>query len=224
MSPSSFYDDLRPGFGGKCWQVHKFGGTSVADANCFIQVAEIIEDQIDTDTDVVHYYGDLNSQTNLAVVLSAMGGKPKVTDLLLDAVRFASLREHDKVDAQLNIVREKHRECLEVLFQQDYEEQERLIQVIEGGLHDIRDILKTVSLMKWKAERISGKSTNELIFERSCTQLILTLLLSTHLIFRGCLWLRGVMVISNSYVSASKAVQPTYGRQMRIIDRRLYPS
>ena len=159
MSPSSFYDDLRPSFGGKCWQVHKFGGTSVADAKCFIQVAEIIEDQIDIDIDV-HCYGDLNSQTNLAVVLSAMGGKPKVTDLLLGAVRFASLREHDKVDAQLNIVREKHRECLEVLFQQDYEEQERLIQVIEGGLHDIRDILKTVSLMKWNAARISGKSTN----------------------------------------------------------------
>ena len=157
MSPSSFYDDLRPGFGGKCWQVHKFGGTSVADANCFIQVAEIIEDQIDIDIDV-HCYGDLNSQTNLAVVLSAMGGKPKVTDLLLDAVHFASLREHDKVDAQLNIVREKHRECLEILFHQDYEEQKRLIQVIEGGLHDIRDILKTVSLMKWQAERISGKS------------------------------------------------------------------
>ena len=77
MSPSSFYDDLHPGFGGKCWQVHKFGGTSVADAKCFIQVAEIIEDQIDIDTDVVHY-GDLNSQTNLAVSSRPWGGNRRL--------------------------------------------------------------------------------------------------------------------------------------------------
>ena len=88
---------------------------------------------------------------------SAMGGKPKVTDLLLEAVRHASMREHDKVDKQLDIVLEKHSECLKFLFHQEYAEQERLIKIIKGGLNDIRDILKTVSLMKWQAERISGE-------------------------------------------------------------------
>mmetsp|Transcript_24691 Transcript_24691/g.38789 ORF Transcript_24691/g.38789 Transcript_24691/m.38789 type:complete len:985 (+) Transcript_24691:25-2979(+) len=147
---SSFYDELLPGFASKCWQVHKFGGTSVADANCFLQVAHIIEDQLDVNNDVIG-----PDAKHLAVVLSAMGGKPKVTDLLLEAVRHASMREHDKVDKQLDIVLEKHSECLKFLFHQEYAEQERLIKIIKGGLNDIRDILKTVSLMKWQAERIS---------------------------------------------------------------------
>ena len=86
-----------------------------------------------------------------------MGGKPKVTDLLLEAVRHASMREHDKVEDQLDMVLEKHSGCLKILFHQEYAEQERLMKVIEGGLNDIRDILKTVSLMKWRAERISGE-------------------------------------------------------------------
>ena len=148
----SFYDELLPGFASKCWQVHKFGGTSVADANCFLQVAHIIEDQLDINNDVLG-----PDAKHLAVVVSAMGGKPKVTDLLLGAVRHASTREHEKVDEQLDIVLEKHRECLNILFRQEYAEQERLIEIIKGGLNDIRDILKTVSLMKWQAERISGE-------------------------------------------------------------------
>lgn len=86
-----------------------------------------------------------------------MGGKPKVTDLLLEAVRHASMREHDKANDQLDIVLEKHNECLKALFFEEYDEQERLIKIIKGGLNDIRDVLKTVSLMKWQAERISGE-------------------------------------------------------------------
>lgn len=62
---SSFYDELLPGFASKCWQVHKFGGTSVADANCFLQVAHIIEDQLDVNNDVIG-----PDAKHLAVVLS----------------------------------------------------------------------------------------------------------------------------------------------------------
>lgn len=113
----------------------------------------IIEDQLDVADD-----DDTGESKNLAVIVSAMGGKPKVTDLLLGAVRYASIREREKVAGQLNVVREKHRTCLEVLFCQDCNgEKERLMGVIEGGLDDIRDILKTVSIMKWQAERISGE-------------------------------------------------------------------
>ena len=63
MSP--FYDEVTPGFASRCWTVHKFGGTSVADANCFLQVAQIIEDQIDIHEDVIG-----PNPTNLAVVVS----------------------------------------------------------------------------------------------------------------------------------------------------------
>ena len=146
----SFYDELIPGFGGRCWQVHKFGGTSVANANCFLQVAKILEDQLDIPA-------ESSATKHLAVVVSAMGGRPKVTDLLLDAVRHSSTREHDRAEEALGVVLEKHRECLDVLFRHEEcdGERERLLDIIEGGLNDIRDILKTVSLMKWQAERIS---------------------------------------------------------------------
>jgi aspartokinase/homoserine dehydrogenase 1 len=174
---SSFYDELLPGFASKCWQVHKFGGTSVANADCFLQVAHIIEDQLDINNDVLgpnsknlavvvsgkfimnsykmRQYLQIIKLTTFARSHSAMGGKPKVTDLLLEAVRHASMREHDKVKEQLDIVLEKHCVCLKNLFREEYDEQERLMNIIEGGLNDIRDILKTVSLMKWRAERIS---------------------------------------------------------------------
>ncbi len=62
---SSFYDELLSGFASKCWQVHKFGGTSVADATCFLQVAHIIEDQLDVNNDVIG-----PNAKHLAVVLS----------------------------------------------------------------------------------------------------------------------------------------------------------
>src|ERR1700731_1177630 len=53
------------------WVVHKFGGSSVADAACFRQVAEIVE---------------ASSNPREAIVLSACRG---VTDSLLELVRLA---------------------------------------------------------------------------------------------------------------------------------------
>ncbi len=53
------------------WVVHKFGGSSVADAGCFLRVADIIESQ---------------PRQRLAVVLSACRG---VTDGLLNLVAAA---------------------------------------------------------------------------------------------------------------------------------------
>ena len=52
----------------KAWIVHKFGGTSVADAACFVRVAEIVEARADA---------------RQAVVVSACRG---VTDALLGVV------------------------------------------------------------------------------------------------------------------------------------------
>ena len=89
------------------------------------------------------------------VVISAMGGNPKVTDLLLSAVQHASTREHDKMEEVLEVVLDKHKECIITLFSDDCCEQERLLSIIEGDLKEIRDILKTVSIMKWNPERIS---------------------------------------------------------------------
>ena len=59
----------------RTWKIHKFGGSSLADASCFRRVADIVERQTDT---------------KLGIVVSAMRG---VTDRLLNLVNLAVLGE-----------------------------------------------------------------------------------------------------------------------------------
>jgi aspartokinase/homoserine dehydrogenase 1 len=138
----------RIGFGGLHWLVHKFGGTSVANADCYLTVADILEKQLPED-DI------LADKVNLAIVVSAMGGKPKTTDLLLTSVSAAAERDVAAMDQALHLVLEKHDKCVKELFVNEKEEQERLMKIIHKDIRDIRDILKTVSLMKWQAQRIA---------------------------------------------------------------------
>lgn len=168
-------EENRKGFDGKIWQVHKFGGTSVADAACFLKVASIIEEQIgiynpENENDDKKIVPPVSEPScNLAVVLSAMGGKPKVTDLLLQSVTAAANRDESEVDGCLQFIKEKHNKCLQSLFfgqestqynitpnsMDPVETVDKLKAIIENDLNDIRDILKTVALMKWQAKRIS---------------------------------------------------------------------
>src|SRR5262245_42471115 len=83
--------------GSSAWVVHKFGGTSVYDAQCFARVADIIESQ---------------PQARLAVVLSAAKG---VTDVLLGLVDLAE-RQDPAVAAQLLALRERHQIIAETLL------------------------------------------------------------------------------------------------------------
>ena len=79
------------------WVVHKFGGTSVYDAQCFTKVADIIEAQ---------------PGRRVAVVLSAAKG---VTDVLLGLVDLAE-RQDPAVASQLQALRERHRVIAEALL------------------------------------------------------------------------------------------------------------
>ena len=79
------------------WRVHKFGGSSVADAACMQRVARILEDE---------------TPPRLAVVLSACRG---VTDALLGLVASAE-REDAGVDAQLASIRQRHVVIAETLL------------------------------------------------------------------------------------------------------------
>lgn len=185
-------DTFHTGFAGLPWLVHKFGGTSLATADCFLIVAEILEKQlgimsdvdadVDASTDVSQLLaakqsdaqlppiGNVNrnvsagSGIRLAAVVSAMGGKPKTTDLLLDSIKAAAERNQEQVEEKLSYILHKHTTCLGSLFPGDNDndndnhdniERNRLLQVIRKDIEDIRDILKTVALMKWQAERIS---------------------------------------------------------------------
>ena len=137
------------GFAGQQWEVHKFGGTSVQDAECYRSSAKIVEEQMG----ITSGHPTPTSDLKIAVVVSAMGGKPKTTDLLLSTVEAAAVRDSDKVEAAIATIIEKHFTCLEALFSE--ETQLRIKQHIQKDLDDIRDILKTVALMKWQAARIS---------------------------------------------------------------------
>ena len=155
---------IHVGFADRVWYVHKFGGTSVANATCFRTVANILYDQLSSPSSSSK--DDTATETtdpNLAVVVSAMGGKPKTTDLLLRAVENAAARV-DVTDA-LEAIRVQHGTCLRGLFPPDADDEQgggeqdqernRLHDIIERDLRDIVDILKTVSLMKWNASRIA---------------------------------------------------------------------
>lgn len=143
-------------FSGKDFKVHKFGGTSVASAECFLRVASIIEHAIGVDDPTTNNNKNGNNGCpNLAIVASAMGGKPKTTDLLLSTVEAAAARDDGAVEMAMETIMDKHSTCLDELFAELPEEKERLLSLVSQDLTDIKDILKTVSLMKWKADRIS---------------------------------------------------------------------
>ena len=155
-------DQTWTGFAEKTWQVHKFGGTSVANAECYRSAAKIVEDQLGIHDEQSNVMEQKQQQQRLAVVVSAMGGKPKTTDLLLQSVEAAARRDPEEVHRLLEFVRAKHATCLGELFGSGSgspttsdDDRDELLAVVETDLENIKDILKTVALMKWRAERIS---------------------------------------------------------------------
>jgi bifunctional aspartokinase / homoserine dehydrogenase 1 len=115
------------------WVVHKFGGSSVADADCFRRVAEILESQ---------------PPSRLAVVLSACRG---VTDALLELVALAE-RQDTGYQAGLAALRERHsviaREVLSTEAARTY------VAGLDRDTHDIEGILHTVGLTRSAAHNV----------------------------------------------------------------------
>jgi len=140
------------------WKVHKFGGTSVANAECFQRVANIVEERLSIhDDNGIGNYASVANNDHLAIVVSAMGsnrGELKVTDLLLSSVTAASNRNKDEANLALSGIREKHYNCIDELFATETTTRSKLKEIIANDLSDIMDILKTVSLLKWQAHTI----------------------------------------------------------------------
>ena len=116
------------------WVVHKFGGSSVADADCFRRVAAILE---------------AVPGTRLAVVLSACRG---VTDALLRLIALAE-RQNDSFKTEIAELRARHgaiaAELLEPAAAWDY---------LEGFDRDCRDleaVLYAVKLTRAAARNVS---------------------------------------------------------------------
>jgi aspartokinase/homoserine dehydrogenase 1 len=109
------------------WIVHKFGGSSVADAGCFRRVADIIE-------------GSDNERE--AVVLSACRG---VTDSLLGLVKSAEQPDGDFL-TPLGALRKRHLDLAAELVSAPAHA--AYAAALEADLADIAGILQTVRLIR----------------------------------------------------------------------------
>jgi aspartokinase/homoserine dehydrogenase 1 len=115
------------------WVVHKFGGSSVADADCFRRVANILETL---------------APGRLGVVLSACRG---VTDGLLGLVARAEAQD-EGWRADLDALRARHNTIAESLLKP------AAVQLYMAGFdrdrHDIEGILHTVKLTRSAAQNV----------------------------------------------------------------------
>ena len=115
------------------WKVHKFGGTSLADAACFRHVGEILQAET----------GDCQ-----AVIVSAMGG---MTDALLDLV-VASEQSADAIKPGLAAISDRYRETADALLD-DGAARVSVTNPFESELNDAADILQAISLVHSAADR-----------------------------------------------------------------------
>ena len=115
------------------WVVHKFGGSSVADAACFRRVAAIL---------------DASAAARLGVVLSACKG---VTDALLNLVRLAE-EQDEGYRAQLAALRCRHAEIAEALLSP--ESLRLFLAGFDRDCHDLEGILQTVKLTRAAAANV----------------------------------------------------------------------
>jgi aspartokinase/homoserine dehydrogenase 1 len=109
------------------WIVHKFGGSSVADASCFRRVADIIE---------------ASSNPREAVVLSACRG---VTDALLNSVTLAERPDGDTAHAIEELWKRHERLATELLSASACE---AYCTQLARDCKDIAGVLQTVRLIR----------------------------------------------------------------------------
>src|ERR1044072_1475360 len=115
------------------WVVHKFGGSSVADAECFRRVATILETL---------------PPGRLGVVLSACRG---VTDGLLGLVARAEAQD-DSWRGELDALRERHATIAQSLLKA--EAAQLYMSAFDRDRHDIEGILHTVKLTRSAAQNV----------------------------------------------------------------------
>jgi len=109
------------------WRVHKFGGSSVADADCMARVAAIIEE---------------DPRPRVAAVLSACRG---VTDALLQLIAAAE-RQDPRVGDHLGALRARHAVIAAALL--DPEAASLRLAEIDADCAEIAGLLHTVSVIR----------------------------------------------------------------------------
>jgi aspartokinase/homoserine dehydrogenase 1 len=116
------------------WKVHKFGGTSVLNADRYKNVSEIVLTKI--------------PQSRRAVVVSAMKG---VTDDLIRAVEMAAGKYESYRDI-LEQIKARHHKEIETLLKKDF--QQELLSRIDRDIEELAEILRGVVLVRKASESI----------------------------------------------------------------------
>jgi len=115
------------------WVVHKFGGSSVADADCFRRVADIVIAQ---------------PAGPQGIVLSACRG---ITDALLKLVELAE-QQDESYRAEIAKIRARHATIAETLLRP--EAAQLYLAGFDRDCHDIEGILHTVRLTRAAARNV----------------------------------------------------------------------
>lgn len=116
------------------WVVHKFGGSSVADADCFRRVAAIL---------------DSIPSRRLGVVLSACRG---VTDALLRLVALAEKQDEGYL-GEIAALRARHAKIAETLL--DAQSARLYLAAFDRDCKDVEGILHTVKLTRSAAQNVT---------------------------------------------------------------------
>jgi aspartokinase/homoserine dehydrogenase 1 len=114
------------------WKIHKFGGSSLADADCFRRVAALMLARKDP---------------RMGVVVSAMGG---MTDALLELVDLAA-QDDSTFNEHLDALGERYAATAKTLLSGD-----GLATVLDAwaaDAEDIRDVLRAVALVRAAPQR-----------------------------------------------------------------------
>ena len=114
------------------WKIHKFGGSSLADADCFRRVAGLMLDR---------------RADRIGVVVSAMGG---MTDALLNLAQLA-VRDDDTYEAELAVIGERYSTTTSELL--DGKQKAAVLDAWSKDADDVRDVLKAIALVKSAPQR-----------------------------------------------------------------------
>jgi bifunctional aspartokinase / homoserine dehydrogenase 1 len=166
------------------WRVHKFGGSSVADAVCMERVAQILEQ---------------DPHPRLGVVLSACRG---VTDALLNLVASAE-RQDTALTERIEELRKRHEVIAETLL--PAESRASFLTSLTQDCRDIGGILQTVQLI-----RSASQTVRDLI--AGYGEIWSTRLFSAYLRHRGrrpgkVLWIDAREVVSVEWGPLGPAVR-----------------
>ncbi len=116
----------------KKWNVHKFGGTSLADAEKISNAVKIIIE---------------DPSERIGIVVSAMGG---VTNKLIKLTELAA-HANPVLTAEIENLRNQHLEAIKQLL--PAQSRTQLVAAIQSNFNDLEDILRGVTLIKECSER-----------------------------------------------------------------------